>query len=171
MTTLTNFGRAGSPLPAAHPHNDGGAHGVTRPTHVPIPAGNWFTMVWSRKSLCVGAVLALVMVPLFCGCVTEAQANARAREAYLAGQKAALASMAGQGQGVAIVGPVQYHNVPWVEGLTLSQAIATATYTGHRNPKFITLTRQGEQATINPKDLLNGNVVPLEPGDTIMIQE
>jgi|ERR1017187_4114863 hypothetical protein len=31
--TGTNLGRAGSPLPAARPHNVCGAHGVTRPTH------------------------------------------------------------------------------------------------------------------------------------------
>ena len=128
-------------------------------------------MVWSRKSLCVSVVLALLIVPLFCGCVTEAQANARAQAAYLAGQKAALAGIAGQGQGVVIVGPVEHSNVPWVEGLTLAQAIATANYTGHRNPKAITITRQGEDASINPRDLLNGHVVPLEPGDTIKIQE
>jgi hypothetical protein len=42
MTTGTNLGRAGSPLPAALPHNDCGTHGVTRPTHVPIPTGNWY---------------------------------------------------------------------------------------------------------------------------------
>jgi hypothetical protein len=113
-----------------------------------------------------GLLLALVAA----GCVSRSQANARAREAYLAGQKAAFASMAGQGQGVVIVGPVQHPNVPWVEGLTLSQAIATANYTG-RSPKTITITRQGEQASINPKDLLNGHVVPLEPGDTITIRE
>jgi hypothetical protein len=113
-----------------------------------------------------GLLLALVAA----GCVTRSQANAQARAAYLAGQKAAFASIA-QGQGVVIVGPVQYPNVPWVEGLTLSQAIATANYTGRRNPKAITITRQGEQASINPKDLLNGHVVPLEPGDTITIHE
>src|ERR1039458_1238942 len=38
-TIGTNLGRAGSPLLAARPHNDCGAHGVTRPTHVPIPTG------------------------------------------------------------------------------------------------------------------------------------
>jgi hypothetical protein len=114
-----------------------------------------------------GLLLALIAA----GCVTRSRANAQARAAYLAGQKAALASIPGQGQGVAIVGPVQYSNVPWVEGLTLSQAITTANYTGHRNPKTITITRQGEQASINPKDLLNGHVVPLEPGDTITIRE
>jgi len=40
VTTGTHFGRAGSPLHAARPHNDSGAHGVTRPTNVPISAGN-----------------------------------------------------------------------------------------------------------------------------------
>jgi hypothetical protein len=44
MTIGTNLGRAGSPLPAAYPHNDCGAHGVTRPTHVPISNGNWYAM-------------------------------------------------------------------------------------------------------------------------------
>ena len=125
----------------------------------------------SRKSLCVSGALALLIAPLFCGCVTRSQANARARESYLAGQKAAFASMAGQGQVVVITGPVQHPNVPWVEGLTLSQAIATANYTSHRNPKAITITRQGEEISVNPRDLLSGHVVPLQPGDTITIRE
>jgi hypothetical protein len=114
-----------------------------------------------------GLLLALVAA----GCVTRSQANAQARAAYLAGQNAALASIAVHGQGVVIVGPVQHPNVPWVAGLTLSQAIATAEYIGHRNPKAITITRQGEQASVNPRDLLGGHVVPLQPGDTITIRE
>jgi hypothetical protein len=119
------------------------------------------------KLLSGGLLLALVAA----GCVTRSQARAQARAAYLAGQNDALVKMAGQGQGIVIVGPVEHPNVPWVEGLTLSQAIATANYTGRHNPKGITITRQGEQAGINPKDLLNGHVVPLEPGDTITIRE
>jgi hypothetical protein len=126
---------------------------------------NWFLIFF------VGGISAFLIATSFCGCVTKSQANAQARAAYFEGQKAAFASTAEQGQGVAIVGPVQHPNVPWVEGLTLSQAIATANYTGHRNPRGITITRQGEQASINPKDLLNGHVVPLEPGDTITIQQ
>ena len=114
-----------------------------------------------------GLLLALVAA----GCVTRSQANAQARAAYLASQKDALASMAGQGQGVTIVGSVQHPNVPWVEGLTLAQAIATADYTGHHNPKVITITRQGEEISVNPRDLLSGHVVPLQPGDTITIRE
>ena len=75
-------------------------------------------MVWSRKSLCVSAVLALLIVP-------------------------------------------------WVEGLTLAQAIATAKYTGLRNPKAITITRQGGEISVDPRDLLGGHVVvPLQSGDT-----
>jgi hypothetical protein len=119
------------------------------------------------KLLSGGLLLALVAA----GCVTKSQARAEAQAAYLAGQNDALAKMAGQGQGIVIVGPVEHPNVPWVEGLTLSQAIATANYTGFHNPKAITITRQGEQATVNPKVLLNGQVVPLEPGDTITIRE
>ena len=125
------------------------------------------------KFFCVGGISALLIATSFCSCVTKSQARAQVQAAYLAGQNDALAKMAGQGQGegIVIVGPVEHSNIPWVEGLTLSQAIATANYTGLRNPKGITITRQGEQATVNPKDLLNGHVVPLEPGDTITIRE
>jgi hypothetical protein len=153
MAIETTLGRAGSPLPAAHPFANCGAHGVTRPTHLLILTG----------------ALTLLISVLFGGCVTEAQAGARERAAYLAGQKAALASIAG-GQGVAIIGPVEHPNVPWVEGLTLAQAIATANYTSHRNPKAITITRQGEEISVNPRDLIGGHVVPLQPGDTIRIE-
>ena len=122
-----------------------------------------------RKFICISGTLALLITPLFCGCVTEAQAGARERAAYLAGQKAALASV-GVGQGVTIIGAVEHPNVPWVEGLTLSQAIATANYTSHRNPKAITITRQGEEIIVNPRDLIGGHVVPLQPGDTVKIE-
>ena len=123
------------------------------------------------KLFCVGGISALLIATSFCGCVTKSQAHAQAQAAYLAGQNDALAKMAGLGQGIVIVGPVEHPNVPWVEGMTLSQAIATANYTSIHNPKAITITRQGEQASINPKDLLNGHVVPLEPGDTITMRE
>ena len=124
------------------------------------------------KLFWVGGIAALLMATSFCGCVTKSQARAEAQAAYLAGQNDALVKMAAdQHTSVFIVGPVEHPNVPWVEGLTLSQAIATANYTGRHNPKTITITRQGEQAVVSPKDLLNGHVVPLEPGDTITIRE
>jgi hypothetical protein len=123
------------------------------------------------KLFWVGGISALLMATSFCGCVTQSQARAQEQAAYLAGQRDALAKMAGVEQAVVIVGPVEHPNVPWIEGLTLSQAIATANYTSRHNPREITITRHGEQATVNPRDLLKGHMVPLEPGDTITIRE
>jgi hypothetical protein len=116
------------------------------------------------------ALAVLTMMPL-CGCVTRAKDRADVRAAYLAGQKDAFATIAAtQRTGITVNGPVQNHDVPWVEGMTLAQAIATANYTARGNPKAILLLRRGESATINPGDLLNGRDVPLEPGDTITLQ-
>jgi len=126
-----------------------------------------------RKFLCVGAasvVLPLIAV-LFCGCVSKSKAQARAQAAYLAGQNAALRQQQAQAQGVMVIGPVQNPDVPWVEGLTLRQAIATANYLGQHDPKEIIITRQGETAKLAPKMLLIGSDVPLEQGDTITIHE
>jgi protein involved in polysaccharide export with SLBB domain len=130
-------------------------------------------MVGWRKIFCVGGVslILLLSAVLFCGCVTKSQADAQARAAYLAGQNAVLRQQQVQAQGVTVIGPVQNSDVPWVEGLTLSQAIATAKFLGEHDPKEIILTRQGESAKLAPKMLLNGADVPLEPGDTITIHE
>ena len=120
------------------------------------------------KLLSGGLLLALVAA----GCVTKSQARAEAQAAYLAGQNDALAKMAAdQHPSVFIVGPVQKSEVPWVEGLTLAQAIATAKYLGQHDPKEIIITRRGETAKLAPKMLLIGSDVPLEPGDTITIHE
>jgi len=130
-----------------------------------------------RKFFCVGVASAILAssAMLFCGCVSKAKAQARAQQAYLAGQNAALrrqqAEAEAQAPGVTVVGPVQYPDVPWVEGLTLAQAVATANYLGQHDPKEIIITRQGESAKLAPKMLLNGADVPLEPGDIITIHE
>jgi len=129
-----------------------------------------------RKSFCAATAAAILLLSagLFCGCVSKSKAEARAQEAYLAGQNAALRQQKQtqtQTQGVTVVGSVQNSDVPWVEGLTLSQAIATANYLGQHDPKEIILTRQGESAKIAPKMLLTGRDVPLEPGDIITIHE
>lgn len=113
----------------------------------------------------------LLMLLAVTGCVTKTKATADAHTAYVAGQRDAFASIAAsQRTSITINGPVQNHEVSWVEGLTLVQAIATANYTAHGNPGEIFLLRRGENATINPRDLLNGHDVPLEPGDTITLR-
>jgi len=128
-----------------------------------------------QKSLRATRALAflLLLAVTFGGCVTRSKARADAQAAYLAGQNDALRQQQAQAQpaGVTVIGPVQKPDVPWVEGLKLSQAIATANYLGQHDPKEIIITRQGESAILAPKMLLYGHDVPLEPGDTITIHE
>jgi protein involved in polysaccharide export with SLBB domain len=107
------------------------------------------------------------------GCSTNSTARLKQQNAYLAGQNAALqqqALAAAQAQGVAIVGSVQNPAVPWVEGLTLGQAIATANYAGTDAPRQIIITRQGESATLDAKVLLDGTEIRLEKGDVVELR-
>lgn len=91
--------------------------------------------------------------------------------AFLAGQNEVLQQQqAQQFPTVTVVGPVQNSKVPWVAGLTLAQAVATASYLDSHAPKTIIITRQGESATLNGDVLLNGAVVPLEPADVIELR-
>jgi hypothetical protein len=102
------------------------------------------------------------------GCTSRSKARANAQNAFLAGQNAALRQQ--QAAGVTMVGPVQNLQVPWVVGLTLAQAVATANYIGAQEPKRIILTRQGESAALDAKVLFNGTDIPLEIGDVIELR-
>lgn len=108
------------------------------------------------------------------GCTTKSNARLREQNAYLAGQNAMLlkhqADSDAESPGVTIVGPVQYPKVPWVAGLTLAQALATANYVGADQPKQIVITRNGESATMDASVLLNGTDIPLEAGDVIELR-
>ena len=118
-------------------------------------------------------VLAILLpaAALLAGCTTKSSAQDKAQQAYLMGQNEALKQQqAAQFSGVTVVGPVQNPQVPWVAGLTLAQAIATANYLDSHEPKQIIITRQGENATLDPKILLNGVQVPLEPGDVVELR-
>ena len=102
------------------------------------------------------------------GCTSRSKARANAQNAFLAGQNAALRQQ--QAAGVTMVGPVQNPQVPWVAGLTLAQAVATANYIGAHEPKRIIITRQGESAALDAKVLFNGTDIPLEIGDVIELR-
>lgn len=108
------------------------------------------------------------------GCMSKSTARLREQNAFLAGQNAALQQEAAQADeqtpGVTIVGSVQHPHVPWITGLTLTQAIATANYVGTDAPKEIILTRNGESATMPANVLLNGAKIPLEIGDVIELR-
>ena len=117
------------------------------------------------------AILLLALVAM--GCTTKSTARLKEQNAFLAGQNLAMqqqAQAAALAQGVKIVGAVQQTQVPWVAGLTLAQAIATANYTGTDEPKQIIITRQGESAVLDAKVLLNGTNIPLEVGDVIELR-
>src|SRR5271154_7323867 len=108
------------------------------------------------KIICA-LTLSFSVAVLLSSCTTKSAAQAKAQEAFLEGQNAALRQQqALQTPSVTIIGPVQNPQVPWVAGLTLAQAIATANYLDSREPKQIIITRNGESATLDSKVLLNG---------------
>ena len=112
------------------------------------------------------------MILAVSGCTTNSAARLREQNAFLAGQNAALRQQAQSASvfpAVSVIGPVEKASVPWVAGLTLTQAIATAKYLDLNDPQEIILTRQGESAKLNPAVLLNGAVIPLEAGDVVEI--
>lgn len=107
---------------------------------------------------------------LFNGCASSSR-QMRLQMAELTRENAALKlQIAALGQGVTVIGPVQNSFVPWVAGLTLTQAIATANYLNPKAPRWITITRNGESAQLDAGVLLNGTPVPLEPGDVVELQ-
>ena len=127
-------------------------------------------LVW--KFICSGMVF-IVCGILISGCTTRSQARAQARDAYLAGQNAALQQSQAQASmpSVTVLGAVQNSHVPWVAGLTLAQAVATANYLDSHDPKQIIITRDGESATLKAAVLFNGAVVPLEAGDVVELRQ
>ena len=114
--------------------------------------------------LCGLTVVALA----FSACTTKSGARRDAEAAFQSGQQL------GQQQQQPMVyfrGYVRRPAVPWVEGLTLAQALVQADYTGALDPRVITVTRGGELHRIDVRRLLNGREDPLlEPGDLIEIQ-
>lgn len=119
--------------------------------------------------------VALIAVGIFtAGCASKSNARLKEQNAFLAGQNSVLmqqqSQAAAQSPGVTIVGAVQHPQVPWVTGLTLAQAIATANYVGANEPKQIIITRHGESAAMDANVLLNGSDIPLEIGDVIELR-
>jgi uncharacterized membrane protein len=111
----------------------------------------------------------LFLALIVSGCTTRSKSRAQAQSAFLEGQNVLLRQQQ-QASGVTIIGPVQNPQVPWVEGLTLAQAIATANYLDSQAPTEIIITREGENAGVDPKVLLRGVPVPLEAGDVITLR-
>jgi hypothetical protein len=120
--------------------------------------------------LCVPLLVAVALA----GCVTKSAANAKARAAFLAGQQQALTRMQqaqtqGQGPCVTVNGEVRNHVVSWVEGLTLSKALLAADYYGAADPSQIIIVHLGMATRVDPKQLLTGVDIPLQPGDIVQL--
>ena len=117
----------------------------------------------------------LWIVPFLCalatgGCTSRSKAQARAQAAYAAGQQQALVRISdAQRTSIRVMGLVRNPEIPWTDGLTLAQVIASAEYLNQHNPRQIVVVRQRERFPVDPNALLRGQDFALEPGDTVEI--
>ena len=117
---------------------------------------------------------AFLLTAMFGGCVSKSKADAKARAAFLAGQQQAVmrvqqAQTQGQGPSVTVNGEVRNHVVPWTEGLTLAKALVAADYLGAADPGQILIVHNGRATRVEPKQLLSGVDIPLQPGDIVQL--
>jgi len=106
------------------------------------------------------------------GCITKAKADAQARAAFVAGEQQAMRNMEQlktHGQTVTVIGEVKNPRIPWTSELTLAKAVVAAEYFGTKDPSEIVIVRQGKAMRYDPKKLLAGEDVPLEPQDLIQL--
>ena len=125
----------------------------------------------------ISAALVLALVP-FAGCVRKSTADARAQAAFVAGQEAARleqspspSSPPARAPVVTLMGPVNRPVINWTQGLMLSQAILNAGYNVTNDPKLIVIHRSGTNIPIDPRRLLAGEDVSLQPGDVVEFQQ
>jgi hypothetical protein len=117
---------------------------------------------------------AMLLVSAVAGCVSKSKADAKARAAYVAGQQQALmrlqqAQTQGQGPCVTVNGEVRNHVVPYTEGMTLAQALVAADYLGTADPGQIIIVHNGRATRVEPRKLLSGVDIPLQPGDIVQL--
>lgn len=112
----------------------------------------------------------MVTTALCAGCVTKSKADARAREAFIAGQQQAIERMRqAQGPSVTLMGQVRFPIIPWTEDLTLAKALVQAGYLPAAPPSDILIVRHGQAFHADPAKLLKGEDIPLEQGDVVQL--
>lgn len=111
---------------------------------------------------------------LVAGCVSNYEAERKAREAFQAGVQQGIRlqqQMQQPGtQSIRIVGDVKNPLVPWREGLTLAQALLAAGYNGTGQPSDILVVHNGVASQVDVNKLLAGQDTPLQPGDVVQIK-
>jgi len=118
--------------------------------------------------------LGILVALLACGCVSKSKADTQARAAYLAGQRQALEMFHEaqlRGPSVTVVGEVMNSIIPWTEDLTLAKALVVANYKGATDPREILIERAGKATSYDPKKLLSGEDVVLQPNDVVLIKQ
>lgn len=116
--------------------------------------------------------LIILAVGASTGCVSKSASRERAHKAFLEGQRTGAASaqstLQTQSKSVMVVGEVRNPVVPWIEGLSLTQAIIAAQHAGPRSPRAVILRHGAESATFETGFVMqNGHTILLEPGDVI----
>jgi hypothetical protein len=112
----------------------------------------------------------LLLVLLAAGCVSKSAANAKARAAYIAGEKQGEAKEV-NATTVWIVGNVRTPVIPWTDDLTLVKALIQAEYLGQGDPSQISVVRAGQQPIyVNARQLFDGFDMALEPGDRVEVR-
>jgi hypothetical protein len=102
--------------------------------------------------------------------VSKSAANAKARAAYLAGEKQGEAKEI-NATSVWVVGNVRNPVLPWSDDLTLVKALIAADYLGQGDPGSIVILRTGQAPVrVNAKQLFNGYDMALEPGDRVEVR-
>ena len=118
-------------------------------------------------------LLALALALGSSGCISKSKAEAQAHAAFVAGEQQAMERMRQaqvQGPTVTFVGPVRNSLVPWTAELTLAKAIVAADYFATKDPNEIIIPRGGEEIRVDPKSLLGGEDVPLQPRDIVELK-
>jgi hypothetical protein len=90
----------------------------------------------------------------------------------MAGQQQAVVRMQqiqGQGSSVTVNGEVRNRVVPWTEGLTLAKAVLAADYYGTKDPGQIIIVHNGIATQVDPRQLLSGVDILLQPGDVVQL--
>lgn len=104
------------------------------------------------------------------GCATKSKARDEAQKAFLAGQQQGLRqAQEFQRTTVRVAGNVKNPTIEWTSTLTLAEAIIAAQYLGSKDPSDIVIVRKGQTLHFDPRRLLNGEDLPLLPGDVVEI--
>jgi hypothetical protein len=113
----------------------------------------------------------LPLLAALTGCVSKSKADAQARAAFLAGQREEMQRQSQAHEpAVTVLGAVRNGTIPWTPELTLVKAIAAADYYGAAEPGMIIVVRAGRGTQYDPKRLLSGEDVPLQPQDIVLIR-